>query len=160
MAIKIVITAENGEDARQQMLNLLGSGKGATYNIGINEINGVKDRGAVAEVVTDILKAANTEADVVEEKKTRRKPREIPAEEVAKVFPEETPAAPAEEIAPAPTHATKEISNEDLRTVLVAIKDTKGEGIKALLGKFGVKKATDLDQTQRAEFLNQVNALP
>jgi hypothetical protein len=154
MAIKIVITAENGEDARQQMLNLLGTG---------TPISMVPQErlSAIRESITEVLVEAAKEADLQpEEKKTRtRKPKD--AEPVKEEAPAEViPAAPAEEIVPAPATATKDISNEDLRTVLVPVKDNKAEGIKALLGKFGVKKATDLDQSQRADFLNQVNALP
>jgi hypothetical protein len=155
MAIKIVITAENGEDARQQMLNLLGTG---------TPISMVPQErlSAIRESITEVLVEAAKEADLQpEEKKTRTRKTTGSATFVRDEAPAEViPAAPAEEVTPAPATAAKEISNEDLRTVLVPVKDNKAEGIKTLLVKFGVKKATDLEQSQRVDFLNQVNALP
>jgi hypothetical protein len=152
MAIKIVITADNGEDARQQMLNLLGTGQ---------VISGELKEIPAAPLTQEEHKILDAAIALGEEKKTRTRKTTGSATFVRDEAPAEViPAAPAEEVTPAPATAAKEISNEDLRTVLVPVKDNKAEGIKTLLVKFGVKKATDLEQSQRADFLNQVNALP
>jgi hypothetical protein len=52
-----------------------------------------------------------------------------------------------------------QITDADLRAKINPIATTKREKVKALLGKFGVQRATELPQEKRADFLKKLEKL-
>lgn len=152
--IRISIEAETGADARRMLMDLIGPPQGLTAT--------APYMGKVGEVPAAKAEAQPEPAEGPDGPKRRGRKAKADVEDAAvEAEPATAAAEPAsDDTEPATVEAepVKAASVEDVRTTMQAIlKKFEGdEGPKqvfALLTEFGVKKASELSEDQRAKFV-------